>query len=297
MWSRYSRISFVAAVGFAAGWLVHAAAPTPPSVAAGPAKHAGPPAFPMSARLGANVWQQSSAEYAACCITIFNSAAQRLEERVKAEPMRHRNQAVVMDLDETVFDNGAFQTFLYRNNLEYSDDLWLEYEEKHPEDVRLVPGAADFIATANRLRVRVIFVSNRSHKFREVTQASLMRLLPTLYRGYRDQPEALPRHMDNTLYLKKDHSEKATRREEIAAKYTVLMVFGDNLRDFSESFAVLEAPEDLTAAIAARKQQAEQAGHRWGVDWFMLPNAVYGEWDKLLGPDPVDALHPTSMKR
>ncbi len=30
--------------------------------------------------------------------------------------------AVVLDLDETVFDNSAFQTFLYRNNLEYTDN-------------------------------------------------------------------------------------------------------------------------------------------------------------------------------
>src|SRR5262245_25011890 len=111
---------------FAAGWLANAFAPVALSADPPPAKHASAPAFPMAARLGCNIWQQTSAEYRACCMTVYKSAELRLDTLLKAS--RPPQPAVVMDLDETVMDNGAVQTFLHRNKLEYSDEIWDDYE-------------------------------------------------------------------------------------------------------------------------------------------------------------------------
>jgi predicted secreted acid phosphatase len=79
------------------------------------------------------------------------------------------------------------------------------------------------------------------------------------------------------------------------------MYFGDSLRDFSESFAAPRlpadaGPESYLKAIARRAAQVDDASCHWGVDWFVLPNPVYGEWEKLIGRSPHAVLRPTSMK-
>ncbi len=56
-----------------------------------------------------------------------------------ADP-KPRKPAVIMDLDETVLDNSAFESFLFENNAEYADDLWEMYERDYPGEVRLVAG-------------------------------------------------------------------------------------------------------------------------------------------------------------
>ena len=85
-----------------------------------------------------------------------------------------------------------------------------------------------------------------------------------------------------------------------AARFNILMYFGDNLRDFSESFAAPKLPAntppaELRKAIQSRLDRADQAACHWGVDWFVLPNPVYGEWEKLIGSNPIEILHPTTM--
>jgi 5'-nucleotidase (lipoprotein e(P4) family) len=280
----------VCAACFLGGWLCGdrgpsglLADPTPPKAEA--------PAFPMSARLGGNIYLQTSAEYRACCYQIYTGAQLRLETALKEARPKRTKPAVVMDLDETVLDNSAFQTFLYKNKLEHTDALWAEYEKNYPQDVTLIPGAKDFIEKAGALKVTVVFISNRSELYKKSTESALNRL------GIKVDGPAC------RLYLKpKDgSSDKSARREAVAAKYNVLMYFGDNLRDFSESFAAKKLPKDATSedyrqAIKLRESLADDAACHWGVDWFVLPNPVYGEWEKLIGPDPKEILHPTSMK-
>ncbi len=276
---------------FLTGWLVRdrgpatlRADPTPPkTVAALP--------FPMAARVGANLYLQTAAEYRACCLGTYRCAEGRLEALVERTRPKWERPAVVMDLDETVLDNSAFQTFLYRQRLEYTDELWADYEASYPQDVTLIPGAKSFINTASRLGVAVVYISNRSERYRKATESALVRL------------RVMPAGGGERLYLKPAgaSSDKAARREAAAARYNVLMYFGDNLRDFSESFTAAKLPadarpEDYLKAIQRRATQVDEAACHWGVDWFVLPNPVYGEWEKLLGRDPHALLRPTSMR-
>jgi predicted secreted acid phosphatase len=55
------------------------------------------------------------------------------------------------------------------------------------------------------------------------------------------------------------------------------------------------SPDDALAAIAARKSEVERSSVHWGTNWFILPNPVYGEWEKLIQVDPLTIMHPTSM--
>jgi 5'-nucleotidase (lipoprotein e(P4) family) len=273
------------------GWLLGNLAPTGILADETPAKKVEATVFPMASRVGSNIYLQTSAEYRACCSGIYKSAELRLATVLEKVCAKMANPAIVMDMDETVFDNSAFQTFLYKNNLEYTDPLWDDYEENYPQDVTLIPGAMRFIEKAEAWGVTVVFISNRSEQFKKSTEAAL------------EKNGINTCKLSSRLFLraKGGTKDKSARRDAVAAKYNVLMYFGDNLRDFSEIFLASglpnnPAPEDCLAAIRQRAALADDALCYWGVDWFVLPNPVYGEWEKLIGPDPKAIMHPTSMK-
>jgi 5'-nucleotidase (lipoprotein e(P4) family) len=232
--------------------------------------------------VGGNLYLQNSAEYRACCLTIYKSAELRMRSLLDAARPR---PAVVLDLDETVFDNSAFQTYLYKNQKEYTDELWADYEKNYPQDVTLIPGARSFIEKAQAAEVAVVLYSNRSEQFRASTEKVLKNLgiAPAL------------------LLLKSvgGSSDKSARREAITAQYNVLIWVGDNLRDFSETFIApkpaSQSPADLVKATGERKVRVDDAECHWGIDWFVIPNPVYGEWERLIGADPLAIMHPTTM--
>ncbi len=246
--------------------------------------------FPMAWRMGGNLYMQTAAEYRASCLQAYKSAERRLETILQAGQVVFPKPAVVMDLDETVLDNSAFQTFLYLNDLEYTEALWERYERDYPEEVTLVPGAKDFIAKAERNGVTIVYISNRSATNRQSTIKALERL------GINTE------NIDDRLLLKKkgEASDKSSRREEAALRYNILLHIGDNLRDFSEAFAAAKlhtsAAETHLSGIERRYAIVDSAASHWGVDWFILPNPVYGEWEKLLGEQPKLKLRPTKMK-
>jgi acid phosphatase len=89
----------------------------------------------------------------------------------------------------------------------------------------------------------------------------------------------------------------------VVAQYNVLLVFGDNLRDFSETFLAKKVtPSDgdgadaYDRAIGARLKSVDDAACHWGIDWFVLPNPGYGEWEKLIANEPMKRLRPSGMK-
>ena len=289
------------AVCLALGWLAaqmfpvgqsDAQRPAAPTTKEPPPKHANAPVFPMQARLGANLYLQTSGEYRACCQMIYRSAGNRLAAIVTELRQNGKTPAVVLDLDETVFDNSAFQTFLYRNNLEYTDELWSVYERDHPRDVKLIPGAKEFLEKARSLGVTPVLLSNRMQR----NQAGALAALEHLGIKVVDPAKEL------FLKVSPIESNKTARREQVAAIYNVVMYVGDNLRDFSEvEFAAKKPPEGAgldwyLEEIRRRQTEVENTAEHWGRDWFIMPNPVYGEWDKLIGPDPLSLMHPTTMR-
>jgi len=248
------------------------------------------PAPSEQGSLLANVYTMTAAEYRACCRTIYAAAGYRLEELMEdADPPLVR-PAVVMDLDQTVLDITSFQTFVYENELSYTPARWSVYEQVGVHEVLLVPGAGEFIAKAEALGVSVVYLSNRNEANQEFTIAAI------------EQVGLNTDGIEERLYLKPTgaSSDKSPRRDAISARYNVLMIFGDNLRDFSEVFkpARLDdgaATEDYLAAIQSRSDAVEDAVCHWGVDWFMLPNCMYGEWQKHVPDNPVEIMTPTEM--
>src|SRR5262249_30127198 len=95
---------------------------------------------PNERGLGANLYMQTAAEYRACCLQTYQWMAERLRSRLAVLPTEGLPPAVVMDLDETVLDNSAFESYLYLKCRNYIPAEWDDWADKHPEEVRLVPG-------------------------------------------------------------------------------------------------------------------------------------------------------------
>jgi 5'-nucleotidase (lipoprotein e(P4) family) len=234
--------------------------------------------------LYSDLWVQSSGEYVACCLQTYQMATEQVKrdlDQFRAEqnklPPEERSKppAVVMDLDETVLDNGTYQTYLYDSGQNYSDDNWNKFIAEHWESIRLLPGAKEFIARAESLGITVTYITNREEPLREAT-IKTMKQWGVNTEGM-DDPESL-----RLITQKHGESIKKPRRDLVRAKYNVLAYFGDQLGDFSDEFA---PNHDNTAG--ARREAVYEYQALWGTRWFVLPNPVYGQWQQVLrGADP-----------
>ena len=95
-------------------------------------------------------------------------------------------------------------------------------------------------------------------------------------------------------------SNKDSRRKEAFDAFDVVMLIGDNLRDFDDkpfrsavdntkSEGKTDDPAQLEGAIAARFRAVDELRAKFGTTWIILPNPAYGEWTKVLGNGAKDA--------
>jgi acid phosphatase len=166
-----------------------------------------------------------------------------------------------------------------RSGLAYDQRLWDLWEERDGDRVGLVPGAKGFIEEAGKLGVAVVYISNRSDKFRDQAKALLKRL-------------GVPAADDDHLKLATKTSDKTDRRAEAEKVFCVVLYVGDNLRDYDERFRFGDlgkgTPAELSAAIGARNEKVDAARAEWGRRWVILPNPAYGEWRKPLDRGKAD---------
>jgi acid phosphatase len=287
-------VGLLAGFGIATSLPLTAQQPPPAGVAAPAAPAPFTAENPPLRGLDANLYMQTAAEYRACCLQAYNLATDRLKQSVAA-PKDGKPLAVVMDLDETVFDNAGYQAMLVRSGLNYDQRLWDMWEEKYADAVGLIPGAKNFIMAANDAQVTVVYISNRSEKFRPATTSALTRL-------------GIAPKDPKCLKLKTTTSDKTSRRKEAEDIFNVVLYVGDQLRDFDEQFLCsvdnnnpntrTTDPKKLEAAIAERKDKVDKTRDNFGAKWIILPNSAYGEWTKPLGlgKKDMDRLVPTITK-
>lgn len=242
------------------------------------------PSWPRG--MQASLWRQTSAEYQALCWQIYRQAWEKIDARAHDNTMTlvdggqasvidgptGKPMAVVMDLDETVLDNGAYQTWLYREGKTWDQESWTNWMNEHPRTIGLVPGAREFIEKCESLGVRVVFISNRIEAERPGTVVTLR------YHGIdldgMDNPAAL------RMLLNTGDSDKTARRTSVAGKYRVIAYFGDQLTDFDQEFSASES-----GTIMGRRAQNILNRQKYGAEWFVLPNPCYGAWMDLVNPE------------
>ncbi|WP_129140672.1 5'-nucleotidase, lipoprotein e(P4) family [Modicisalibacter coralii] len=203
----------------------------------------------------ATAWMQSAAEYRALSYQAFNVARDRLDA-ILDEDDGNRPLAVVVDCDETVIDNSAFEAYLVGRDAAYDSERWHRWMEDR--QAKAMPGALDFLTYADEQGVDIYYITNRDADALEAT---------------RDNLEALgfPQADDDHLMLRTDTSDKQPRRDAVLADHRVALYMGDNLSDFESQFDS-DDPAERRALATARQA-------RFGRHFILLPNPAYGAWE------------------
>lgn len=223
------------------------ASPSLPSAAA-----AAEPAPPSSLH-----WTRTAAEHRAAFLQTYRSAAGRLEELVAGrDPW---TWAVVLDADETLIDNSTYQKERADQGLGYSRESWAEWVNRRAADA--LPGGRDFLETVRGLGGRIAVVTNRDDDLCAATADNL-------------RSERLP--YDIVLCRPKGGPSEKEPRWEAVERGTatpelppveIVMWIGDNIGDFPGATQELRnAPESDLA--------------RFGDRWWVLPNPMYGSWER-----------------
>ena len=231
--------------------------------------------------LHAVLWTQTATEYRALALQTYAAARDALDdaladaswtampEQLELEGYAELPPAVVLDVDETVLDNAAYQARLIEDDAVYDRESWSAWvaEEAAPA----VPGALAFTRAADSLGIAVIYLTNRRGPGEAATRNNLAALGFPLDESF---DAVLTRgDLTRTGEPEFDTGEKGPRREYVAERFRVLQLLGDNLGDFlSDVETTVEARTDLAAPYAGW----------WGQRWFMLPNPQYGSWEGAL---------------
>jgi acid phosphatase len=265
----------------------------PPQAAAGPpAAPALPAAADTHENLNAVVWQQTAIEYQALARQAYAAAAAGLD-RAMADPAWSAAieqqgtlagglpPAVIVDVDETVVDNSAFQARLIQNGGSYSEPLWRAWVEERA--ARAVPGALEFARAADARGVTIFYVTNRDAVSEPPTRENLQRLGFPLDRGGRDTVLTRGERPEWSA------SEKSPRRALVAKDFRILLLIGDDLGDFLP---------DARGTVDQRAQRAGPYQQWWGTRWIVLPNPMYGSWElAVMAPSPAAPADATARKR
>jgi acid phosphatase len=228
---------------------------------------------------------QTAAEYWALASTAYRNAQTTLEESLKdpswtaslEQGSGHevRPGAVILDLDETVLDNSPLQAQLVLEGTEYVPATWDAWVTRM--EAGLVPGSKDFITFAERNGVRVFYVTNRTAAEQDHTLRNLAAL------GIAAS--------DATVLCVGENgwtSDKTARRAEIAKTYRILLLVGDDLNDFVST---------ANLSPAQRTALAKSHASRWGKSWVLLPNPLYGSWERALYPGLTEDHQILARKR
>lgn len=203
------------------------------------------------------LWQQYSGEYRALAFQAYNFARLSLKEALW-ENQNGKPNCVIVDADETIIDNSRFQGYEIQHGASYVPAHWTEWTSKAMADT--VPGALSFLKFAESKNVKVFYVTNRDEADRKGTVANLKAL-------------GFPNVEEEFIMLKSTTSDKQERRNKILEKYNVLLLCGDNLSDFSNVF--YREGKDTNKEVDAHQ-------HLFGTKFIVLPNPMYGDWEKLL---------------
>jgi acid phosphatase len=215
--------------------------------------------------------------------------------------------AVILDLDETVLDTRPYQAWLVRRDERYSSSSWNLWVSEAAAEA--VPGALQFVNYAMDRGVKVFYVSNRDYRgqldadrdglmesdeqnavLKDFTISNLLRL------GFLPQPGV---SSEDSVLLQGEPtgngpvrtgwelSDKTARRSYLAADYRILLLIGDSLVDFiGYSTADPGKHQDMYRTFgqdsAARRAAMSEHQARWGESWIILPNPIYGSWERNL---------------
>ena len=221
--------------------------------------------------LNATLWTQQSIEFKGNALSVYAVASLRLDQALAdkswtASPeqtgdYQNKPPAVILDIDETVLDNSLYQAWMVLNNTEFGSKTWGPFVNSVSS--LPIPGSLAFVKNALSKGVKVFYISNRSGDLEEATRKNLAKYGYPLDKG------------EDTVLLKNEKpewksSKKGVRREVVGENYRILLLLGDNLGDFTDSYKGSQA--DIDAFYAANAD-------KFGREWMVISNPTYGSWE------------------
>jgi 5'-nucleotidase (lipoprotein e(P4) family) len=263
-----ARVPVLLLLAFAACTPAPATAPAPPSAEQADVRRPTPPhpvpipaeqltRVPLApaAYVGAIHWWRNSAEHDAIYVQTYRWAGERLRELAARE--RRGTWAVIMDADETVLDNSMYQFRRNPQNQPYTAESWTAWVNERAAPA--TPGAVEFTRLVHELGGRVAIVTNRDEVHCPATRENLQRVNIAF---------------DVALCRANGQSDKNPRFAQVAngtgtglPALKVLMWVGDNIQDFPA------LGQDV-------RNQGPQAYAAFGNNFVVLPNPMYGSWER-----------------
>jgi 5'-nucleotidase (lipoprotein e(P4) family) len=277
---RIAAVVCAAAIAVACGHVTTQSPPRPPSAVS-------PQPVRTHENLNATVWMQTAVEYQASALQAYHTARVALDraladvhETAATEQTGDASSlppAVVLDLDETVIDNSAFEARLIAEStparpVGYDETAWRQWVQERKAGA--IPGAVEFLGYARAHGVTPFYVTNRSVKDadgRDTGEAATRDNLTKL--GIPLDPSI------DTVLMRGENgwnsSDKGSRRAFVARRFRILLLVGDNIEDF------ISVP-DAGKSVAGRAAMAARYTSWWGTKWIVLPNPTYGSWEQAL---------------
>jgi 5'-nucleotidase (lipoprotein e(P4) family) len=218
-----------------------------------------------------------SAEKKALFLSTYRLAHQKVRDTVDKQQLQPHTWGVILDIDETVFNN----LYYYRQcDAQFSDTnfpYWLDYAAKAKLTGLALPGAVEFTCSIQKMGGFVSLVSNRLGTITTnsiVTDAQTLRLqglcFDQVVYSSASQPMAdwgnkNPRF--EAVQTGQYDKSKMIWTNTLPA-HTVLAWVGDNIQDFPQLFQHAVQPLPATDPV----------WDKFGETYFLLPNAYYGSW-------------------
>jgi 5'-nucleotidase (lipoprotein e(P4) family) len=230
--------------------------------------------------LYSTLWMQTAAEYIANSVMTYQAAAALLPELIsdknnsalleQKEGFQELPPAIILDVDETVLDNSPYEGKLIMENKEFASDTWNYWLSL--KQAKAIPGVVDFLNKAQDMGVTIFYVTNRRCTPLDNEPC------PQDQQTFENLQNVGINNVSRENVLLRDEQQdwdrdKTSRREYVAEKYRVIMLFGDNLADFLA---------DTAKTQQERAELINQNMQRWGNSWFMLANPSYGGWQSVL---------------
>ncbi|MGI9320446.1 MAG: 5'-nucleotidase, lipoprotein e(P4) family [Thiogranum sp.] len=256
---------------------------------------------------------QISEEYPALSVGAYNIARQNLDSALEdrtwtalpsqvsansdeASALSKLPPAVILDVDETVLSTLPYQAWLVKNDRPFTPVSWNAWVSEASAEA--VPGALDFVHYAMEKGVTVFYLSNRAYRgaldtngngqidpgeeqvdLKPFTISNLLRLGFLPQKKISNEDAVLLRSEtggDGRVKKGWASSDKTGRRETLSSDYRVVLIMGDSRNDFVSYRKRQDGGgEDIPVALDPYRAH-------WGRSWILLPNPIYGSWEKRL---------------
>lgn len=199
-------------------------------------------------------WVRTAAEHDAIFHQVFRVARERLG--AQAAGRARGTWAIISDADETLIDNSEYQRRRAAVDGSFDAASWRSWVRERAAPA--LPGAVEYVRHVRSLGGRVVVVSNRNAEECDDTRANLA---------------AVELEVDLVL-CRAATSDKNPRFESVRQgtaspslpPLEVLQWVGDNIQDFPR---MTQASRGSATALA-----------QFGDRWFILPNPMYGSFER-----------------